>query len=98
MWFFSRFDTHRYNMYILTIADMTIVPCAKIRHAADETQCISCRKGTLPDKYKEFCQEIPEQYLRPESAWAIGAMAFSSMGILVTLFVAGVFIRYVITI
>lgn len=42
---------------------------------------------------KEYCQEIPEVYLRPESGWAIGAMAFSSTGILITLFVVGVFLK-----
>lgn len=42
---------------------------------------------------KEYCRELPEVFLRPESGWAIGAMAFSLAGILVTLFVAGVFLR-----
>ncbi|XP_055372495.1 metabotropic glutamate receptor 2 [Condylostylus longicornis] len=66
----------------------------QIRHPLDETQCVTCDKGTLPDRMKERCQEIPEVYLRPESAWAIGAMAFSSTGILITLFVVGVFVKH----
>lgn len=53
-----------------------------------------CPKGTIPDRMKEYCQDIPEQFLRPESGWAIGAMAFSSSGILITLFVVGVFLKY----
>lgn len=65
----------------------------QIRHPTDETQCLTCQLGTLPDATKQYCQTIPEVYLRPESAWAIGAMAFSATGILVTLFVVGVFVR-----
>ncbi|XP_032586038.2 metabotropic glutamate receptor 2 isoform X1 [Drosophila mojavensis] len=66
----------------------------QIRHPDDETQCVLCKMGTLPDTHKEYCRPIPEVYLRPESAWAIGAMAFSATGILITLFVVGVFVRH----
>lgn len=52
-----------------------------------------CQKGTIPDRFKQYCQNIPEQYLRLASGWAIGAMAFSSTGMLITFFVVGVFIR-----
>lgn len=65
----------------------------QIRHPIDETQCLKCKKGTIPDRNKQYCQDIPEQYLRLESGWAIGAMAFSSTGMLVTFFVVGVFLR-----
>lgn len=54
-----------------------------------------CKEGTIPDRNKEICEDIPEVFLRPESGWAIGAMAFSSTGMLITLFVVGVFLRYV---
>ncbi|XP_055916747.1 metabotropic glutamate receptor 2 [Eupeodes corollae] len=66
----------------------------QIRHPIDETQCLTCSLGTLPDMTKEYCRDLPEVYLRPESAWAIGAMVFSATGILVTLFVGGVFVRH----
>lgn len=68
-------------------------PPPQIRNPVDETQCQMCPKGTAPDLHKQFCQDIPEVFLRPESGWAIGAMAFSSTGMLVTLFVVGVFLR-----
>ncbi|KAI8123732.1 Metabotropic glutamate receptor 8 [Lucilia cuprina] len=32
----------------------------QIRHPLDETQCIKCELGTLPDATKQFCQTIPE--------------------------------------
>ncbi|GJQ86872.1 putative receptor family ligand binding region [Trypoxylus dichotomus] len=66
----------------------------QIRHPDDPTQCIVCPQGTVPDPHHVECQDIPEEYLRPDSGWAIGAMAFSSTGILVTMFVCGVFIRH----
>ncbi|XP_077295340.1 metabotropic glutamate receptor 4-like [Arctopsyche grandis] len=66
----------------------------QVRHPTDETQCVLCKRGTMPDAARMECQDIPEVFLRPGSGWAIGAMAFSSTGILVTLFVAGVFLRH----
>lgn len=66
----------------------------QIRSPNDETHCVNCPRGTLPDVYHEECQQIPESYLRPESFLAIGAMTFSSFGILITFFVIGVFLKY----
>ncbi|XP_076180617.1 metabotropic glutamate receptor B isoform X2 [Ptiloglossa arizonensis] len=66
----------------------------QIRHPKDETQCIPCRQGTVPDETHSTCRDIPEEFLRPESGWAIGAMSFSATGMLVTLFVCGVFLKH----
>ncbi|XP_014254590.2 metabotropic glutamate receptor 2-like [Cimex lectularius] len=66
----------------------------QIRNPEDETQCVMCPLGTIPDRGKNICLDIPEAFLRVESAWAISAMAISSLGILATLFVIGVFIRH----
>ncbi|CAH0585966.1 unnamed protein product [Chrysodeixis includens] len=60
----------------------------------EETQCTVCPRGTLPNPTKTECRQIPEAYLRPDSAWAIGAMSFSSVGILLTAFVCGVWVRH----
>uniref|UniRef100_A0A1W7R6Q5 Putative metabotropic glutamate receptor n=1 Tax=Aedes albopictus TaxID=7160 RepID=A0A1W7R6Q5_AEDAL len=65
----------------------------QIRNPADETHCINCPRGTIPDIYHENCQHIPEDYLKPESPYAIGAMSFSSLGIVMTFFVVGVFLK-----
>lgn len=56
----------------------------QIRDHKDVTQCISCRQGTVPDDTHSACRDIPEEFLRPESGWAIGAMSFSATGILVS--------------
>uniref|UniRef100_A0A1A9ZPG3 G-protein coupled receptors family 3 profile domain-containing protein n=1 Tax=Glossina pallidipes TaxID=7398 RepID=A0A1A9ZPG3_GLOPL len=84
----------RLNMSAVQFKLLHPKPPESIRHPLDETQCLTCQLGTLPDIAKQKCQTIPEVYLRPESAWAIGAMAFSSTGILITLFVIGVFVRF----
>ena len=66
----------------------------QIRAPQDETLCQMCPMGTVPDANKTRCQDIPEVFLRPDSGWAIGAMSFSSCGVLLTLFVGGVFLRH----
>ncbi|XP_014214874.1 metabotropic glutamate receptor 2-like [Copidosoma floridanum] len=66
----------------------------QIRKPDDETQCIDCPEGTVPDDTHSYCRDIPEEFLKLESGWAIGAMSFSAIGILVTLFVAGVFLKH----
>ncbi|XP_017789864.1 PREDICTED: metabotropic glutamate receptor 2 [Habropoda laboriosa] len=66
----------------------------QIRDPKDETQCIACRQGTVPDETHSTCRDIPEEFLRPESGWAIGAMAFSATGIFITMFVCGVFLKH----
>ncbi|XP_058461569.1 metabotropic glutamate receptor 8-like isoform X2 [Malaya genurostris] len=65
----------------------------QIQNPTDETHCINCPRGTLPDIYHENCQHIAEDYLKPESSYAIGAMLFSSLGMIATLFVVGVFLK-----
>jgi len=56
----------------------------QIRHPEDETQCMTCPLGSLPDSNRTQCEEIPEVYLRADSGWAIGVMSFSSVGIVLT--------------
>ncbi|KAJ0176890.1 hypothetical protein K1T71_008069 [Dendrolimus kikuchii] len=62
----------------------------EIRSPAVETACAECPLGTLPDAGRTRCAPVPELYLRPDSPAAIGAMTFSSLGIVLTLFVCGV--------
>ncbi|XP_066145310.1 metabotropic glutamate receptor 2 isoform X2 [Euwallacea fornicatus] len=66
----------------------------QIRAPNDPTQCISCPMGELPNFQHVKCIPIPEEYMQADSGWAIGAMAFSSTGVLITLFVFGVFIKH----
>ncbi|XP_037090177.1 metabotropic glutamate receptor-like [Pollicipes pollicipes] len=63
----------------------------------DNTECLTCRLGTLPDVTHMRCESLPEAYLRADSSWAIGAMSFSAAGIVVTCLVIAAFIRHVDT-
>ncbi|PSN56615.1 Metabotropic glutamate receptor 8 [Blattella germanica] len=94
-----RFDPNgdgpaRYNIIHFKQMSQGKYQWVKIRHPTDETQCLTCSEGTVPDPSRIRCREIPEVFLRPESGWAIGAMSLSSTGILITLFVCGVFMRH----
>ncbi|CAH0585979.1 unnamed protein product [Chrysodeixis includens] len=59
----------------------------EIRSPDKETSCEECPLGTLPSASRTICAPVPELYLRPDSPAAIGAMAFSSLGMLLTTFV-----------
>ncbi|XP_066967578.1 metabotropic glutamate receptor 2-like [Macrobrachium rosenbergii] len=60
----------------------------------DETQCLSCSWGTLPSEDHLTCVPIQEVYIQPGSWWAIGAMLFSSLGLVMTGVVMWVFVSY----
>ncbi|KAG7308951.1 hypothetical protein JYU34_006228, partial [Plutella xylostella] len=66
----------------------------EIRSPLVETACVECARGSLPDPTRTECRRIPAAYLRADSAWAIGAMAFSSLGILITALVCYVWARH----
>uniref|UniRef100_A0A8D9BA63 Metabotropic glutamate receptor n=1 Tax=Cacopsylla melanoneura TaxID=428564 RepID=A0A8D9BA63_9HEMI len=66
----------------------------QIRMPYDETQCMTCPEGTKPDHLRVRCLEIPSMFIQITSTWAIGAMALSSTGILMTLLIVGVFVRH----
>ena len=61
---------------------------------ADEITCFQCPNGSLPDSNKTACVELPVQHLELTSIWGIIPVIFSSFGIVITLFVVAVFMRY----
>lgn len=71
---------------------LSIFVLKQIRNPDDETQCSACPQGTLPNAERSQCLSIPEVYLRPDTGWAIGAMSFSTIGILLTFAVNTTFI------
>ncbi|XP_045772809.1 metabotropic glutamate receptor 2-like [Maniola jurtina] len=64
----------------------------EIRSPVSATACVECARGTLPDARRTRCAPVPELYLRAASPAAIGAMAFSAAGILLTMLVGGVWV------
>lgn len=56
--------------------------------------CVDCPFGTLPNEDQTLCFEIPEEYMRVDSVYSSAALIFSSCGILATLYIIYVFIKY----
>ncbi|CAL4151676.1 unnamed protein product, partial [Meganyctiphanes norvegica] len=63
-------------------------------NASDENNCKSCPIFQLPSDNHSHCIHIPEAYIQPDSLLAIGAMAFASVGVLITSLVIIVFVMY----
>ncbi|QQP57733.1 Metabotropic glutamate receptor 8, partial [Caligus rogercresseyi] len=47
-----------------------------------------------PDFIHSVCIRIPEEYIKPNSAWAVGAMSFALIGMTFTLGTLIIFIQY----
>lgn len=58
--------------------------CGQIRSPVSETACAECPLGALPDAARTRCAAVPELFLRPAHPAAVGAMAFSALGVLLT--------------
>ncbi|XP_040572263.1 metabotropic glutamate receptor [Lepeophtheirus salmonis] len=60
----------------------------------DDTRCTTCVLGTKPNLFNTVCVPIPEKYMKPDSAWAIGAISFALIGIVFTCGTLIIFIQY----
>lgn len=73
----------------------TCIPCDPVTSIiVNETSCVQCPLGQMPTKNQEKCLPIRPIHLEWLSAWALIPAAYSLCGIISTLFVASVFIRY----
>ena len=72
---------------------MYFVLILQVLNEIDETRCSNCPNGTLPDPNHIRCVEIPEEYLKFTSYWAIGAISFALIGIVLATLVLVVFVR-----
>lgn len=70
------------------------VTCKDNQIIKDEHTCETCENGSYPDTTKSACYQLPVQYLRMESPWAIVPVVFSSLGIILILFVLVVFLKF----
>ena len=68
--------------------------CNEYQYAAGLYNCQACDNGSYPDSNKTRCLPLPVQHLALDSIWAIIPAVFSAFGILATLFVIVVFIRF----
>ena len=60
----------------------------------DETRCLLCPNGTLPDAKKVKCDSLPEEYMTLNSWWAIGSQSLALVGILCTVAVIIIFMKF----
>ncbi|XP_035698166.1 metabotropic glutamate receptor 3-like [Branchiostoma floridae] len=69
-------------------------PCSEFQYLSKEDFCTECPLGQKPDKGKTTCVSIPEDYLTYGSAYAIAIITFAIFGIICTLLVAAIFMKY----
>ncbi|KAI6175835.1 7 transmembrane receptor [Aphelenchoides bicaudatus] len=71
------------------------IPCDKTTSIiVNETRCVECQLGQMPNKNQDRCLAIRPVHLEWLSAWALIPAVYSLCGIIATLFVASVFVRY----
>ncbi|XP_059488635.1 metabotropic glutamate receptor 8-like isoform X2 [Neocloeon triangulifer] len=69
------------------------VACREDAYAFNDT-CKACEPGHAPSADKAYCVKLPAQVIEWDSPWALVPLAFAVIGILSTIFVLLVFIRY----
>ena len=68
--------------------------CIGANTVSNGTMCIECPTGMSPDDHNGECLNNPVIYLTWENPWAILIMLGSCLGLMLTAFVAAVFIRF----
>ncbi|KAK7891603.1 hypothetical protein WMY93_023566 [Mugilogobius chulae] len=69
-------------------------PCKDNEFVQDEFTCKACELGWWPNELLEVCEPLPLRYLEWSNPESIIQVVFSCLGILVTSFVALVFVVY----
>ncbi|ELT99213.1 hypothetical protein CAPTEDRAFT_202413 [Capitella teleta] len=72
----------------------TCTACTGYQFLNTPHECAMCPEGTKPSPDRKACLSIPEQYLHYDSGIAIAAMSVAGLGILVTLWIITVFVRF----
>ncbi|KAM3869232.1 glutamate receptor, metabotropic 5a [Diretmus argenteus] len=72
----------------------TCTPCKENEFVFDEYTCRACVLGSWPTDDLTGCEPIPVQYLRWGDPEPIAAVVFSCLGLMATLFVTSIFIKF----
>ncbi|XP_060584648.1 metabotropic glutamate receptor 8-like [Ruditapes philippinarum] len=72
----------------------TCAKCHTYQYLPTPFKCEDCPPGSKPNEEKTECVSIPIVYLRYVDALAIGAIAFSTIGIVFTGYVTAIFVKY----
>ncbi|XP_027129041.1 glutamate receptor, metabotropic 5a [Larimichthys crocea] len=72
----------------------TCTPCKENEYVSDEYTCRACVLGSWPTDDLTGCEPIPVQYVRWGDPEPIAAVVFACLGLMATLFVTSVFIKF----
>ncbi|KAM9781667.1 glutamate receptor, metabotropic 5a [Syngnathus typhle] len=72
----------------------TCTPCKDNEFVFDEYTCRACLLGSWPTDDLRGCEPIPVQYIRWGDPEPIAAVVFACLGLLATLFVTAVFVKF----
>lgn len=72
----------------------TCAKCHKYQYLPTPYKCVDCPSGWKPSANKSQCERIPIIYLQYFDGLAIGAVAFSAIGIVITGYVTAIFTKY----
>ncbi|NP_001315639.1 glutamate receptor, metabotropic 5a [Danio rerio] len=72
----------------------TCTPCKENEFVFDEYTCRACELGSWPTDDLTGCERIPVQYLQWGDPEPIAAVVFACLGLLATIFVTLVFVRF----
>ncbi|KAM3601915.1 uncharacterized protein V6R79_021119 [Siganus canaliculatus] len=72
----------------------TCTPCKENEFVFDEYTCRACVLGSWPTYDLTGCEPIPVQYVRWGDPEPIAAVVFACLGLMATLFVTSVFIKF----
>uniref|UniRef100_A0A667X7J4 Metabotropic glutamate receptor 1 n=1 Tax=Myripristis murdjan TaxID=586833 RepID=A0A667X7J4_9TELE len=72
----------------------TCTPCKENEYVFDEYTCRACVLGSWPTDDLTGCEPIPVEYVRWGDPEPIAAVVFACLGLLATLFVTSIFIKF----
>ncbi|XP_071780753.1 glutamate receptor, metabotropic 5a [Centroberyx gerrardi] len=72
----------------------TCTPCKENEFVFDEYTCRACVLGSWPTDDLTGCEPIPVQYVRWGDPEPIAAVVFACLGLMATLFVTSIFIKF----
>ncbi|XP_046839064.1 extracellular calcium-sensing receptor-like [Xenia sp. Carnegie-2017] len=85
---------YQVNSDVACCWDCILCPPGKFKVGIGPNQCEECPNGFTSDSNRTRCLRIPEEFIRWDSATAAVLTSFSVFGVIVTLFVFGVYYKH----
>lgn len=68
--------------------------CTKDQYVSKDHTCETCPQSTSPNNFRNACSPLPTEFVSFDDSIAIAASVFSSIGIVLCVFVFVIYIRY----